>query len=264
MAFSLNEGSPKSFLLGSMDNMCLLEEEDRKGISNTLNVPVHNVLEFAFASKKCLLADKGFEGTICVSGESVIILIPQGEVVMKVDKFLSIKDNTESYQRLVKGNLYEYVFTENGQPVKQFWSGFIDVKSNPQTEAVFLHTDSIQRKVFLYADSKVSSTATVVEFQRCLSELPFDIVVPVFPEKGDMVLVQGAEVSDIWYGLVQNVDYTRRTVDIYFYIESPRMPNIFVRESFGRGSKNTVSWNALLAVADGQWLNPSKWQKGLQ
>lgn len=261
IATDSDSGQHQSFLLGAMDSMTMLDVDDQLKIANTLNVIIHDVLEFAFSSKKCYMSDKSFEGTVCSSGESVIVLIAQKEVVMKVDKFLSIKDNTESYKLLVKGNLYDYVYADNGQPVKQFWSGFTDVNSKPQEESCFATVDRIQRKVFLYSNCEASSTVTVVEYQRCLEGLPFDLVVPVFPEKGDMLLVQGIEVGDIWYGHVRNVDCAHKTVEIYFYIESSRMPNIFVRESIGRASRNTVPWDSLLGVADGQWKSPTQWQK---
>lgn len=266
-AASKNETSPQSLLLGSLEKMTMLDEADRMGVASTLNVPIQNVPEFAFTSKKCFLPDKGFEGTVCSSGESVIVLIAQREVVMKVDKFLSVKDNTNSYKLLVKGYVYDYVCMDNGHPVKQYWSGLAEVNSNPHAVPVFLTVINILRKVFLYSSSCQASsviTITVVEYQRCLKEFPFDIVVPVFPEKGDMLLVQGAEVGDVWYGHARNVNSAGRTVDVYFYVESPRMPNIFVRESFGRIARNTVPWDSLLGIADGHWQSSSQWQRAIQ
>ena len=81
-----------------MDNMTLLEETERIKVANALTVPLHKVPQFSFSSKKCFISDKGFEGTVCSSGESVVIALVQNEVVMKVDKFLSVKGNTESYK----------------------------------------------------------------------------------------------------------------------------------------------------------------------
>lgn len=262
MAASRNKASPQPFLLGAMENMTLLDEPDRLRVANTLNVQPHDVLDFAITSKKCFIPDKSFNGTVCSSGESVIVSIAQSEVVMKIDKFVSVKDNDESYKLLVKGNLYDNVCTDDGQPVKHFWSGFIVVHVNRdlQAEPVFCTVNSIVRKVFLYSSCEAT---TVVDYQRHLDKLPFDLVVPVFPEKEDMLLVQGEEVGDIWYGHARNVDYAHQTVDVYFYVESSRLPNIFVRESIGRAAKNTVPWDSLLGIADGHWISPSQWQRVL-
>ena len=51
-----------------------------------------------------------------------------------------------------------------------------------------------------------------------------------------------------------------KTVDVYFFIESHRQcQNVFVRESRGRGARNTVSWRSVIGLADGQWIGPGMW-----
>ena len=141
----------------------------------------------------------------------------------------------------MKGYLFHNVYTDSGQPVKHFWSGCTYVDSIPEREPHFCTADSILKKVILYSSSgEASNLVTVVEYQRHQEKLPFDIVVPIYPEKGDMLLVQGAEVGDIWYGHARKVDYAHRTVDVYFFVESPRLPNTFIRESTGQAARNVV------------------------
>lgn len=80
-------------------------------------------------------------------------------------------------------------------------------------------------------------------------------------KKGDMLLIQGEGPTDVWYGHVQDVDYLNKTVDVYFFIESYRCQNVFVRESHGRGARNTVSWRSVIELADGQWSGPGMWTR---
>ncbi|EDO34461.1 predicted protein [Nematostella vectensis] len=265
MAVFRNDVPSQSFLLGAMDNMTLLERDERIKVAHTLNVPLQKIPQFSFSSKKCFLPDKGYEGTVCSSGESVVVMLEQNEIVMKLDKFLSVKDNTESYKLLAKGYLFCNVYTDNGQTVKHFWSGFTYVESNPERVPHFCTADNILRKVIIYSssDDTSNSVSTVVEYQRHQEKLPFDIIVPIYPEQGDMLLVQGAEVGDVWYGYARNVDYARRTVDVHFFVESPRMPNTFIRETIGHAAKNVVPWNSLLGIADGFWPSPSHWRKAV-
>lgn len=45
-----------------------------------------------------------------------------------------------------------------------------------------------------------NNTATVVDYLRKLRSLPYELIVPVYPEKDDMLLIQGELSVDIWYG----------------------------------------------------------------
>ena len=76
-------------------------------------------------------------------------------------------------------------------------------------------------------------------------------------------LRQGEGPSDVWYGHVQDIDFRNKSVDVYFFIESRRCPNVFVRESRSRGARNTVSWRSVIGVADGHWSGPGMWTKDL-
>jgi hypothetical protein len=92
---------------------------------------------------------------------------------------------------------------------------------------------------------------------------PYDLVVPVYPEVGDMLLVQGESNEDIWHGHVQNVDPVNKMVDIFFYVPSPRNHQdcTYVREVRGRGARNAVAWQSLVGIAEGHWSSPSVWVK---
>ena len=64
-----------------------------------------------------------------------------------------------------------------------------------------------------------NNVATVVDFMRKLRTLPYELVVPVYPEQGDMLCIQGEEPKDVWHGKVVSINRERNEVDVYFYIE---------------------------------------------
>ena len=76
-----------------------------------------------------------------------------------------------------------------------------------------------------------------------------------------MLLIQGDGISDIWHGHVHSTDYSRKTVDVYFFVESSRLQNVFVRETLGRHARNVVPWDSILGIAEGLWEGPSRWRK---
>lgn len=69
------------------------------------------------------------------------------------------------------------------------------------------------------------------------------------------MLIQGESNEDIWHGHIQNVDFINKT--------SLRFPNgnVYVRESRGRGARNTVAWGSMISIAEDHWLNASTWIK---
>ena len=59
---------------------------------------------------------------------------------------------------------------------------------------------------------------TVVDYLCPWNQAVYVPIVPVYPEKGDMLLVQGGGPSDVWYGHVQDIDFWNKSVDVYFFI----------------------------------------------
>ena len=59
----------------------------------------------------------------------------------------------------------------------------------PNSRTVFFSTENISRKVMLY-DCR-NNTAAVVDYMRKLRSLPYELIFPVYPEKDDMLLIQG-------------------------------------------------------------------------
>ena len=60
---------------------------------------------------------------------------------------------------------------------------------------------NISLKVILYPYN--DSLLTVVDYMRHHENCPCELIVPVYPEREDTILVQGECSGDIWHGHVQ-------------------------------------------------------------
>ena len=143
--------------------------------------------------------------------------------------------------------------------MRDFWSGFVKVHNREIPNPAFVQVDDILREAILYKSE--DDVLTVADFQRKSQRLPFSVIVPVYPVNGDMLLIQGEGINDIWYGHVHNTDYTRKTVNVFFFVESTRSENVFVREAHGRYARNAVPWESILGIAEGQWETPTRWRR---
>ena len=89
-----------------------------------------------------------------------------------------------------------------------FWSGFVKVESQPHTNSMVFLVNDICSKVILYPSD--DNLLTVVDYMRPFKNYPYPLIVPVYPEVGDMVLIQGETNEDIWHGHIQSVDLITR------------------------------------------------------
>ena len=83
--------------------------------------------------------------------------------------------------------------------------------------------------------------------------VPYELIIPIYPKVGDMVLIQGESNEDIWHGHIQSVDF--EAVNLFFFIRNCQ-DSIYVREICGRGASNTVDWQSI-GIAEGHWNSPS-------
>lgn len=217
----------RSFLLGAQDNVTALGASERVKISQASNVSVDNTPEAAFVSKKCFMADRELGGTVFSLGDAVIVRVSGQEVVAKLDCFLSVRLTNElsTLKLLVKLFFYSTIIGDDELPVRDFWSGFIKVHSREIPDPAFLQVNDILRKVILFKSE--DDILTVADFQRHSQSLPYLVIVPVYPENGDMLLIQGEGIKDIWYGHVHSTDYSRKTVDVFFFCGKQQVRKCF-------------------------------------
>ncbi|CAH3199083.1 unnamed protein product [Porites evermanni] len=144
---------------------------------------------------------------MCCCGDYVLIASNGQEIVVKIETMLSVNCGSDLCRIVGMGYLYSFY-------------------------------QNILRKVLLYDCG--NDLMTVVDYMRPWNHFPCVPIVPVHAEKGDLLLIQGEGPTDVWYGHVQDVDYLNKTEDVYFFLKSHRCENVFVRESRGRGARNTV------------------------
>lgn len=172
----------------------------------SLSIPQWKVPHGVFVCKKCFKPDIGFNGTVFPCGEAIIVLIDGKEIVAQLQGFRSVKVG-DSYTLLGFGLCFLYSLLENGHVDTHYWSGFVKVLPQPLSETIIFNVDNILRKVILYPYNE--TTLTVVDYMRQLG--PNQVTVPVYPEKNDMVLIQGEAINDIWYGHIQTVNSVVKT-----------------------------------------------------
>ncbi|XP_044180413.1 uncharacterized protein LOC114950378 [Acropora millepora] len=259
------EPSPRrAFLVGSMSNIKPIEGDDRHKIAELLGISPMEVPVAAFSTKRCFKQDTGFDGTAFACGECVIALINGQETVIQLQEFLSVRSEIGFCSLFCKGICYPIQIRDNGEADRSFWSGFVKVKYQPLANSIVVLVEDICRKVILYPSDH--NLLTVVDYMRHFKLLPYPLIVPVYPEVGDMILIQGESNEDIWHGHIQSIDFINKTVDVYFYIPSLRFPNgnVYVREIRGRGARNTVAWGSMISIAEGRWDSASTWIQAIQ
>lgn len=85
------------------------------------------------------------------------------------------------------------------------------------------------------------------------------VIIPVYPEAGDLLCVTGEDDDEPWRALVTEVNYNTSTVAGFFYVKHPHCDEngLWVREKLQR--KETIHLNGLLCIVDGEWMG-SAWR----
>ena len=134
---------------------------------------------------------------------------------LKISGIYSIKVGSE-YRHFVMGTMYSRVPSLGFQQLV--------LKSN---SVIIIPAVKIIRKVMLYLQQHPSAAASsskqyeVIDYQRphsAITAADLDVVVPFYPEQGDMIWVQG-DRNEVWLGLVHTTDTRNHFVKLYFYVE---------------------------------------------
>ena len=93
------------------------------------------------------------------------------------------------------------------------------ILGNVSDEVVMLNVNAIRRKVMIYHHDV--STAIAIDHERPRFPLiEYDVAVPFYAVKGDMVLVNGLD-DEIWLAHVISSDENRKTARIKYYEKDP-------------------------------------------
>ena len=189
--------------------------------------------------------------SFCCRGYSSIS-VEGSEVVFQIQEFLSVNGHDNFYSLLAQGVCYPVELRESGNVDTNYWSGFIKVKPQPLVNSMIYLVNDICRNIIFYPSCD-RNLLTVVDYMQHLGCVPYELIIPIYPKVGDMVLIQGESNEDIWHGHIQSVDF--EAVNLFFFIRNCQ-DSIYVREICGRGASNTVDWQSI-GIAEGHWNSPS-------
>jgi len=249
-------------LIGSTKIVVELSNENILKIATSLSKSQSELSRIAITGKKCFMQNLDTSGIVFSSNDNCIIQAPGNEInehVMYIDKFLLVKCQGKE-EIVVEGILRPFKQDDNGEIDVICWNGFPILTHNHDEEKVFVSVKNVTRKAIIYQRDD-ASTSIVIDYMRKIRKSPNEIVVPVYPEKGDMLLIRGENQEDIWHARVLSVDWQSRAVDVFFYVESKHKSNCFIRETYTRFSKNTVSLDAVIGLATGCWNSANSWQR---
>ena len=165
--------------------------------------------------------------------------------VIKISKIFSLLINEETYCMFVSG--FKYVQSDthlsSGNPI---------VKETAET--VTIKGQDIMRKVMIYpmANENDTSNFIVIDYERPIFPLLLqDILVPQYPQVGDMVAVNG-ENDETWLAHVQHINQSSKYCQVHFYIPDRHNDKLY-RKEHHRLEK--VYWSSILRLIPGTWLD---------
>ena len=199
------------------------------------------------------MSQHGFGGTLYRVGEHVLVMDDAGELsVAKIDAILAINIE-EEYHLLLKGEEYAQSVTETGD--SRIHASSENPFVEPTSSMIFSPCKSIVRKVMLFPDPDHLHDPymyVVIDHQRPFIPLNKEaVIVPHFPEAGDMVYVRGTIGNEVYFAHIQSVNKNSNTCQVYFYGNDPSISaSTYKRLKL----QETVHWSSILGTAKGQFL----------
>ncbi len=194
----------------------------------------------------------GVNGTLYRTGEYILTADADDDdqqILVRAMCFFSVPIG-DQHITFLKGELYG---PQEGNPIHTYSSNPFVV---PTSQVEVVPATTVLRKVMLYPDPDnldSPSSYVVIDFNRPFPPIKTtDVIVPVYPEAGDMLAVCG-EDGDIWYAKVLSVEAKNKTCQIHFYVEDTSNPGRYIRETVGRKAIELLHWHSIIHVASGNW-----------
>lgn len=217
------------------------------------NIDVRETPHMATMYKSALLPlhNVSCGGTVYKSGNEVSVLL-QGdddEFIVKIIHFyLLCVENHHIY--IAIGDKYKRSEDDSGAILRHPLSDSLIVQPFETNFCLLLR--DITRKVMLYPYRVRPGQFAVIDPARMTMPLPH-ILVPVYPQIGDMVLVKG-NYDELWRAEVRAVDHRLQSVRGYFFVKhrSWNDNQLWVRESLAR-AMDTILYKSIIGLVEGQW-----------
>ena len=210
-------------------------------------------METSFNSAYLPLHNVSCGGAVYKTGNEVSVLQGDDEKVVKIIHFYLLCVETH-YISIAIGDRYKSSEDGNGAILRHPLSDSVIVQPS-ETNVCFLLKD-ITRKVMLYPYRP--GQFAVIDYVRTTMPLPH-ILVPVYPQIGDMVLVKGDD-DELWRAEIRAVDHRLKTARGYFFVKHRRWNDnqLWVRESQAR-AMDAIHYESIVGLVEGQW-NGSCWK----
>ena len=201
-----------------------------------------------YSVRSVYIPQHGYSGVLYRTNEHVYIndvSTSGGNTVIKISKVFSLFINEEAYHVFVSG--FECVkldmHLQSGNPIVRETVRIVTVEGQ-----------DIMRKVMLYPMindlEENTSSFIVIDNERPTFPLsPQDVLVPQYPEPGDMVAVNG-ENEKTWLAHVQRTNPSSNCCQVLFYVPDRENNKLYRRESH---RLEKVNWNSILRPIPGTW-----------
>lgn len=187
-------------------------------------------------------------GKLYRNGDVVLAKQQNTEIFFRINTFLLVNVN-KNPQPVVLGDTYQLVWNPAGGVMHHPLSDTVYVK--PFETGTILGLKDLQREIMLFPD--VNGNFAVVDPFRESIPLP-PVIVPVYPQENDMILVKGDDDDEIWHAQVKRVLFAEKLVKGYFFIKHRNWNEnkLWVRES--RSSQmDSINFSSILGIALGEW-----------
>lgn len=228
-------------------------EETEIVIANRLfNVASSDILRErtgGYSVRSLYIPHHNYNGTLYRTDEFVFIRSNNEAVVLQIKKIFVLQI-VEAYHAFITGTKFSVVGSH-------LPSGNSIVKQT--NESVMCKGQDVMRKIMLYPsdDQPECVEFIIVDYERPqLPIVPQDIIVPQYPELGDMVSVNGGD-EDVWLAHVQMTNCSAQWCQVYFYMPDKDNTHLYKKE---RHRMERVYWDSILGLVSGRWLDESNYE----
>ena len=216
--FRGNERRTNNGVLRGKGHPHVINEEEGPNIKTYLtlnNIHIREIPDMATMYKSALLPlhNVSCGGTVYKSGNEVSVLL-QGsddEVIVKIIHFYLLC--VENHISIAIGDRYKTSEDDNDAILRHPLSDSLIVQPCEPNFCMLLR--DITRKVMLYPYRP--GKFAVIDPARKTMSLP-QVLVPVYPQIGDMVLVKGDD-DELWRAEVRAVDHRLKSARGYFFVK---------------------------------------------
>lgn len=218
--------------------------------NNSIQTPE---VAYLFRSAYLPLHNEGAGGTLYRTGDDIIGLQGHQEICLKIIKFYLV-EHENVFTPFAICDAYQYILDDEGRQLRHELSDTIYVR--PFQTCTCIGLCDIVRPIMLWLEP--DGKCAIVDHSRKTIPLP-KIIVPVYPQPGDMVSVKGDQ-DEIWHAEVRQVDHERRRVKGYFFVKHLHWKDnhLWVRESSSR-AMDSISYKSIVDILPGIWQGPN-WQ----